>query len=178
MAVRVPYNVCQARPNLSWVQCASLFHCRRNLLPLASCIASSCLLPAEPFAYCLLPAEHLAHYLLPAEPFAHCFLPAEPAATIELAASWLCCACCLAAPASRVAAPVSEQTNKGRAAGQSRNGQLGLLGSSAASSSQPPTAPQALLSVSVCFTPLPGHTDSRTADYLFINTHPPQASSG
>ena len=42
---------------------------------------------------------------------------------------------------------------------------------------QPPTATQALLSVSVCFTPLLGHTDSRTADYLFINTHPPQASS-
>ena len=164
----VPYNVCQARPNLSWVQCLSLFHCWLSLLPLASCIASSCLFPAEPFAYCLFPAEPFAHYLL----------PAEPAATIELASSWLCCACCLAAPASRVAAPVSEQTNKGRAAGQSRNGQLGLLGSSAASSSQPPTAPQALLSVSVCFTPLPGHTDSRTADYLFINTHPPQASSG
>ena len=154
----VPYNLCQAPSNLSWLQSFSLFHCRLNLLPLASCIASSCLLPAETFA----------HYLL----------PAEPAATIELASSWLCCACCLAAPASRVAAPVSEQTNKGRAAGQSRNGQLGLLGSSAASSSQPPTAPQALLSVSVCFTPLPGHTDSRTADYLFINTHPPQASSG
>ena len=41
---------------------------------------------------------------------------------------------------------------------------------------QPPTATQALLSVSVCFTPLLGHTDSRTADYLFINTHPPSPS--
>ena len=143
-------------------------------------------MPANPIAdstFCLLPvtlsalASCLLAAKLPAEPFAYCLLPAEPPATIQLPASWLCCACCLAAPASRVAAPVSEQTNKGRAAGQSRNGQLGLLGSSAASS-QPPTAPQALLSVSVCFTPLPGHTDSRTADYLFINTHPPQASSG
>ena len=63
-----------------------------------------------------------------AEPFANCLFPAEPAATIELPASWLCCACCLAVPAaSRVAAPVSEQTNKVRPKQKRPIGAFGFL---------------------------------------------------
>ena len=55
------------------------------------------------------------------------------------AASWLCCACCLAVPAEWRLQCQNKQT---RFDGQSRNGQLGLLGSSAAG--------PALLSASNC----------------------------
>ena len=85
-------------------------------------------------------------------------------------------------PPTRVAAPVSEQTNKEQRApstGQARRKRpIGAFAPDPPPpcKEQPPTATQALLSVSVCFTPLLGHTDSRTADYLFINPPPPSPS--